>query len=1366
MNYESIVQRCCTAVMLWAAALGVSATLNPAQAQRPLAAPGAQPFPASPLAAPPAANSPAANSPVANSPASNLSAANLSALNSPAPNSPAGAADEQPVLRVIPVPPLHVPTVGTAVGLRYRNAPGVQISPDRREGHLLVMAPERLQEQIAADVARLLPPDAGGVQQAGGQQASGPQAGGVAMPVSFGPGSAKMSLHRVGWQRFEDHLMAVVGRRLPVTTQRNGEVATFRLVDQPLQGTTVEVDRRENSVTVFAPKPAIPGWQKMVGSLDQTDLPAGSVTELVRIENAEPGPIQRAVRLLGSFKEGETAGVTRIADTPLAVAVQQSAQPPAGGAGAGNAGNGGEDAGGDDQAVAVAVAGDDEQAGVGLIGDVQIQFVPELGIIVVKGSKRDVARVMDVIKQIEDKAQDTQPEVVVYPLEHVNSGAIEALLSQLYEEVLSARQGDVSITSLDKPNALLLIGRPEAVNAAKELIGKLDQPVPPATQLRVFRLEHASALDAEEKVTEFFVDSPGSDELRPGLGVRARVVSDYRTNSLIVQAAPRDLLEVAKLVQDLDVADIPAQSELRIIPLRNALAEDLVEVIRDTISGTEETQNENVNTASTSLSMVTLDAEGNRVLNSGILTGVVVTADANANAIVVRGPSNSLPLIEEMVRQLDQTPGTESLVKVFTLENGDAQQLTAALQQLFGTEATTGGVGAANLIGLPQATAATESSLVPLRFSSDIRTNSIIATGSASDLEVVESILLRLDTTGFADRMFEVVWLRNQSAADVAAALQGFVQGRQQGLQIIQQAQQGGLSPFDALERDVVVVAEPVSNSLVISVAPRLYSTIRRMIDQLDRRAPMVLVKVLIAEVRLSDGFEFGTELGLQNSLQFDRGIAADSLPAANASNPQGIPVGPAPPSNPGFNFNNNGAANQNSVGRGTLAERVVTSFATGTSSSAFGYGGFVLSAASDSVSLLMRALQDAGRLQILSRPQLMTMDNTIGEVQVGSLVPRITNVTTTGVAGTTFATEDLQVGLILRVRPRVGRDGLIVMEVDAIRSALDTSSPGIPVGFSPTGEVITSPQIQQTLAQSVVTAYSGQTVVYGGLIQKERSQISRRVPYLSNIPILGHLLRFDRETEVRSELLVVLTPMIISSEEDLEYVKQVESSRMSWCLADVVEMHGDEGLSGGHGLWGPALAPVIYPDLHPTIDDIESIYVPGDMPVEAYPPHHGLPHHGPVPGPTEAPLPPVVDETPRIQPAPEFGPAAQIQAAPQGGLTPAGGPGDGRPAGTAPADGGGGGGEMELPAAGNWPRAAPGTPPQAQSLVAPAQYTAAGPAGYRLPTQPAQSAQSAQSAQAAPTAASPATSAPATSAPANGNAMYPYRSAPSAMRR
>jgi general secretion pathway protein D len=579
-----------------------------------------------------------------------------------------------------------------------------------------------------------------------------------------------------------------------------------------------------------------------------------------------------------------------------------------------------------------------------------------------------------------------------------------------------------------------------------------------------------------------------------------------------------------------------------------------------------------------------VDADGNHVVDWGFVAGGVVTADAGANAIVVRAPAGSMPLIAELIRQLDKSPDIDSLVKVFTLQNSDATQLTTALQTLFGDDAGTLGtsVGAGNLAGLPPSTAGSESSLVPLRFSPDIRTNSIIASGSAEDLEVVESILLRLDSEGFAERITEVIWLRHQAAEAVGTAIQDYVTQRTNGVNRIQQFQQGGLGPYDLPDRDLIVASHFETNSLLISVSPRIYEEVRRLIDKLDRRPPMVLIKVLLAEVRLDDAFEIGGEVGLQDSLLYDRGIAAGAFPGATA------------PSNTGFNFNNNGIQQfddtgnplGNSFGQGNLAARGLSSFGLGTSNSDLGYGGFVLSAASDSISLLLRTLQESSRLQILSRPQIMTMDNTEGYVQVGRQIARVTDVINSGGLGQTqIVTEDIEIGLIMQVLPRVGADGLIVRDVDATRSDRDENSGTL----VPTGDLFTPfvliDDIRRTTAQSTIAAYSGQTVVFGGLIQKSRASISRRVPFVADIPLLGYLFKYDSEIEFRTELLVIMTPMLVNGDEDMEYVKQVESSRMSWCLADVVEAHGDVGLSGGYGLWGPAVGGTIYPDLQPTVE-------------------------------------------------------------------------------------------------------------------------------------------------------------------------------------
>ena len=1081
-----------------------------------------------------------------------------------------------PELRQLSVPKRLADPIAMRLNLRYQDQPGVSITADDRgdrnggsEGSILVMAPPNVHSRIAADAAQLSTL----LASTGQTQTS------VATVVH---------LIHISWREAESALKSIAGGNIPFTTSRNGERSSFQVRIGRSNATTTqfEIDRRSNQITLTTDTNSRQSWQTFFRAIDKPRRFQGEQTYIHRLVNADVAPVQRAIRLMRQFDPSSPSNapsnksIGRPASAPMNPAknVFQNAVFQ-------NEGGGGEST----PSAEVETA---EGAGTtdgGVIGDTEIQIVPDSGLIIIKGAKKDVARIKEVIAEIEEQAKITQPDVEVRQLQHADANAVAALLSQLYEDVLSARQGEVSITSLDAPNALLLIGRAEAIKSVLELINKIDQPIPDSDRLRVFRLKHASANDAEETIREFFSNQPGGDEdNRPGLGNRVRISADYRTNSLIIGASPRDMIEVTRLIEKLDVEEIESSSQIKVFPLRNARAEDLAPVLQSAITGEAEDTPNDTTAPSSTLSIVNLGESGNPILNSGLLAGAVITADNNANAVIVRAPATSMPLIGELVRQLDQAPGIDSLVKVFTVENGDATQLTTALQNLFGDDAATNGtsVGAANQIGLPPLSAS-PSALVALRFSTDIRTNSIIASGSAEDLEVVESILLRLDSTGFAERITEVIWLKHQSSLNIATAIQDYVSQRQQSQNIIPQFQQG-LGPLDLPDRDVIAVAEAQTNSVLISVSPRLYEEVRRLIDRLDRRPPMVLIKTLIAEITLSDGFEIGGEFGLQDSILFDRGKAvADGSTLTNNVNTQAVP---------GFNFGGTNLPNVNSFSQGNLASQGLTSFGTAASQiSDLNSGGFVFSAASESVNLFMRTLQTADRLQILSRPEIMTADNTEGFVQVGQNFPRPTDISTTNTGQTLIGIEDVDIGLILRVTPRVGADGLILMDIDANRSAINNTV-GQSIGVDSTGNAIFVPAIDTTNAQATITAFDGQTVVFGGLITKRRSNFTRRVPYLADIPLLGTFFKFDAETEVRTELLVIMTPVLVTGHEDLEYVKQVESSRMSWCLADVVEAHGDVGLSGGYGLWGPAIGPTIYPDVHPTVD----VFPAADLPTSA----------------------------------------------------------------------------------------------------------------------------------------------------------------------
>ncbi|MCR9118666.1 MAG: hypothetical protein NXI22_17150, partial [bacterium] len=825
-------------------------------------------------------------------------------------------------------------------------------------------------------------------------------------------------------------------------------------------------------------------------------------------------------------------------------------------------------------------AGEGEEI-VGLNGDtggvnrVRAIFVPGIDAVILRGPKAEVERVRRLIDEIVNISTVTKPELEIVRLRYVDSQALSVLINEIYDEVLSSRQGQLTIRPLVKPNALLVIGRQESIQGVQEIVQRLDMPVETSTEFEVIRLQHMSSIDAANRITQFYTPEGGEDPV--GLQPRVLAVGDYRTNSLIVKASPRDMEEIRRMIARLDVQEITSTKEVRIIRLKNSLAEELAPVIQDAINGQLENAGRGLNAdaregtggggadtdvlgriRSAILTFSTIDSQGGQIIKSGILYDIRITPDVNANALVVTGPADSLNLVEAVIQQLDQLPNAEAQIKVFQVVNGDAVALAESLTELFGTEDNTQGPNTSL-----QGQSASDSSLIPLRFAVEQRTNSILVSGTRGELAIVEQVMIRLDETSTDQRTTSVFRLRNAPAADVATAVNSLLTSKRELTTIVADT----ISPFTQIEREVIVVPEQVTNSLIISATPTFYADIIAVVEQLDARPPMVMIQVLIAQVTLNDTEEFGIELGIQDSLVFDRGVGVV-----------------------GFPFNQSALGNNSdALALGTaelLAGQALSNLSVGRTNATLGYGGLVLSAGNESINVLLRALEDNQRVQMLSRPQVMTLDNQPAFVQVGQRVPTITDVQQT-VNGTVNSVTYQNVGILLGITPRTSPDGLVVMEVNAEKSALGPVNQGIPIFVDNNGNVINSPLINTTTAQTTISARSGQTVVFAGLITKDNATTVRKVPLLGDVPVLGRLFRYDSQMDVRTELMIILTPYIIDDDEDLEWIKQVESERMNWCLADVVEVHGDIGVAEriGQGEFLSEGPTVIYPDANPTGD-------------------------------------------------------------------------------------------------------------------------------------------------------------------------------------
>ena len=306
----------------------------------------------------------------------------------------------------------------------------------------------------------------------------------------------------------------------------------------------------------------------------------------------------------------------------------------------------------------------------------------------------------------------------------------------------------------------------------------------------------------------------------------------------------------------------------------------------------------------------------------------------------------------------------------------------------------------------------------------------------------------------------------------------------------------------------------------------------------------------------------------------------------------------------PGYNFNNPTLGLGNNVGTQSLAAaskvaaQGLSNFSVGRVNSDLGFSGFVFSAQSNGVSALLRALQEKRRLEVLSRPQVMALDSQQSYLQVGQRVPQILNSTiANGVQ--TNTTQLVDVGLILQLTPLISDDGKVVILVQAQKSEVGPESDGIPIQVSATGTVLRSPRIEITQAQTTVSAMDGQTILLGGLLSTRKLDVHRRVPLVADIPLIGDLFRYDSVGEERRELFIIITPRIVKTAEDAERLKQVESSRMSWILNDVVALNGPSGLKSRCDDWTDGEVDAVYPNYVPQPGELCPTCQEGEMPYQ-----------------------------------------------------------------------------------------------------------------------------------------------------------------------
>ena len=314
-------------------------------------------------------------------------------------------------------------------------------------------------------------------------------------------------------------------------------------------------------------------------------------------------------------------------------------------------------------------------------------------------------------------------------------------------------------------------------------------------------------------------------------------------------------------------------------------------------------------------------------------------------------------------------------------------------------------------------------------------------------------------------------------------------------------------------KEDVRIVADEITNSLIILATPRDYAMIRDVLRKLDIVPRQVLIEAIIAEIKLTDDLAFGLEYALSVG-------GLGGLIGAEGSASGGVSVGDTP---------------------GTGSLNVANSSLLGAANRAMSIGsqgifGFLTNR--DEFLVLMNALATDDKVNILSTPHVIAADNREANILIGEEVPILTSTSTSSLTDTARTINSVQyreTGKILTILPQVNSAGLVNLEIRQEVSAVGSAE------FGRTN----SPSFVSREAETTVVVQDGESVVLGGIIDDQVRRNRSGVPYLMDVPVLGRLFRVDSEKVERTELIILITPRVIRNRQELRAVSQEFTGRI-----------------------------------------------------------------------------------------------------------------------------------------------------------------------------------------------------------------------------
>jgi general secretion pathway protein D len=309
---------------------------------------------------------------------------------------------------------------------------------------------------------------------------------------------------------------------------------------------------------------------------------------------------------------------------------------------------------------------------------------------------------------------------------------------------------------------------------------------------------------------------------------------------------------------------------------------------------------------------------------------------------------------------------------------------------------------------------------------------------------------------------------------------------------------------------------DPDTHNITIIADKDTTEEISGMISNLDRPQPQVLIKVVFLQVTHSDATDIGVEGGWMKGIGASlTGAVANSFGLSSLSSGTG-----------------SNAPVVNTFGMPIQSFQAIAPFAAGPGAGMYQILG-------NDFQATLRAIAAAGKAEVLSRPSILARNNQPASVIMGQEVPLITSVSFNTISGAPInSVTYTSVGIILTVTPYITSDGMVQMIVAPQDSSID------PTLTVPIAQGVNAPVIDTVSANTVAITPNGQTVVIGGLMERDKSSSEQKIPILGDIPFLGNVFKRRVASNSHEELMIFLTPYVIQAPQQLAALSKTERAR------------------------------------------------------------------------------------------------------------------------------------------------------------------------------------------------------------------------------